>query len=249
MKTILDGTTKLLNESIDLIGNTLLEKVIFVGGWGPYLRHKKIHPGTKDVDIMFPMDYSPKDIEDVLENFLQNSFYISAKHDFQLCRAYEIGKRTYIFNVDLLHPTEGKIQKVDFVNIMDLDVTFDGIKVKTIQSINILHGNLIHSQQLVEKIKFNGKDINVLDGAGIVISKLSACHNNKRPRDIFDIYLSLKEPNTLDKVKFLSTINSAVKEELEKYRDLLRKNWRDYEKSLLLFKVKDPNAQKLLLME
>lgn len=249
MKDILEGTTKLLTESIGLIGDSLLEKVIFVGGWGPYLRHQDIHPGTKDVDIMFPMDYSPKEIEKVLENFLENSFYISAKHDFQLCRAYDIGKRKYIFNVDLLHPTEGKIQKVDFIDIMDLDVTVDGIKVKTILTINILHGDLIHSQQLVDKINFSGKVINVLDGAGIVISKLSACHNKKRPRDIFDIYLSLKEPNTLEKVKYLSTISSAVNDELEKYRDLLRKNWKDYEKSLRLFKVEDSEAQKLLLMK
>ncbi|KAF2514370.1 hypothetical protein EYY60_03700 [Flavobacterium zhairuonense] len=249
MKDILEGTTKLLTESINLIGDSLLEKVIFVGGWGPYLRHQDVHPGTKDVDILFPMNYSPKEIEKVIENFLQNSFYISAKHDFQLCRAYEIGERTYIFNVDLLHPTEGKVQKIDFIDIMNLDVTVDGVKVKTVLTINILHGDLIHSEQLVDKINFSGKIINVLDGAGIVISKLSACHNKKRPRDIFDIYLSLKEPNTIEKVKYLSTISYSINEELENYRALLKKNWADYEASLRLFKVEDPNALKFLLIE
>ncbi|HEY4874527.1 MAG TPA: hypothetical protein VIH86_03075 [Puia sp.] len=80
----------------------------------------------KDVDILFPEDYSIAAMQLLLEKFLDNEFYISVKHDFQLCRAYKIGRRTYIYNVDLLHPTKGKIEKIDFVQIMDLDVTLDG---------------------------------------------------------------------------------------------------------------------------
>jgi len=248
MKDILEGSKQLLKESINLIGDSLLNEVVFVGGWGPYLRHMDVHPGTKDVDIMFPMNYSKERIENVLEDFLQNEFYISAKHDFQLCWAYQLGERTYIFNVDLLHPTEGKIQKVDFIEIMNLDVTVDGIRVKSILSINIPYGDLIHTQQLVDKVNFDGKIINVLDGAGIVISKLSACHNKKRQRDIYDIYLSLTEPNTLEKVMHLASINPTINEEIDKYVLLLKQNWKDYDANLKLFNVTDKNAKDILLM-
>ncbi len=247
MKDILEGSKELLNESINLIGDTLNE-VVFVGGWGPYLRHADIHPGTKDVDILFPMNYSREKIQIVLENFLNNKFFISAKHDFQLCRAYQLGERTYIFNVDLLHPTEGKIEKVDFVEIMDLDVTVDGIRVKPIISINIQFGEVIHSEKLIDQVDFNGRQINVLDGAGIIISKLSACHNKKRPRDIYDIYLSLSEPYALEKMHHLISINPTIREQFNKYCKLLKKNWIDYETSLKIFGVNDNKAKKKLLM-
>lgn len=247
MIDILDGSKQLLTESIHLVGD-MVNQVVFVGGWGPYLRHTDIHPGTKDVDILFPMNYSKVIIIGVLENFLNNKFYISAKHDFQLCRAYELGKRTYIFNVDLLHPTEGKIEKVDFVEIMDLDVTTDGIRVKPIISINIQFGDIIHSEKLIEQVEFAGKKINVLDGAGIVISKLDACHNKKRPRDIYDIYLSLNEPGTLEKMKYLVALNPTVHDQLNKYAHKLKNNWTVYENSLKSFGVNDPKAKELLLM-
>src|SRR2546421_7948040 len=89
---ILDGSKKLLTESVDLLGD-LKKDIVIVGGWGPYLRHPDKHPGTKDVDILFPTSYSKETITRVLEDFLSNGFFISAKHDFQLCKAYQIGKR------------------------------------------------------------------------------------------------------------------------------------------------------------
>ncbi|MBI5805339.1 nucleotidyl transferase AbiEii/AbiGii toxin family protein [candidate division TA06 bacterium] len=247
MKDILEGSKQLLTESIDLLGKTVNE-VIFIGGWGPYLRHIDRHPGTKDVDILFPLNYSREIIISILENFLKNNFYISAKHDFQLCRAFQIGERTYIFNVDLLHPTEGKIEKVDFIEIMDLDVTVDGIRVKPIVSINVEFGDVIHSEKLIGQVEFAGKKIKVLDGAGIVISKLSACHNKKRPRDIYDIYLSLTEPNTIGKMEKLVSINPLIKKKLDEYAEHLKNNWSDYENSLKTFGVNDPKAKELLLM-
>ena len=247
MKDILEGSKQLLTESINLIED-LLNEVVFVGGWGPYLRHVDKHPGTKDVDILFPMNYKRERIVSILENFLNNKFYISAKHDFQLCRAYQLGERTYIYNVDLLHPTEGKIEKVDFIEIMDLDVTIDGIRVKPIISINIQFGDVIHSEKLIDQVEFGGKKINVLDGAGIVISKLSSCHNKKRPRDIYDIYLSLLEPNTADKMNHLVKINPTIDQQLAKYAELLKKSWADYENSLKIFGVKDDKAKEILLM-
>ena len=124
-----------------------------MGGWGPYLRHTNKHPGTRDVDILFPENYKRERIVTILDRFLENGFFISAKNDFQLCRAYKLGKQTYIYNVDLLHPTEGKINKVDFIEILDLDVTVDGIRVKPIITVNIQYGDVIYSKNLYEKIQ------------------------------------------------------------------------------------------------
>src|SRR6185437_6487160 len=165
MKTIIEGAQNLLIESLNILGDSK-DDVIIVGGWGPYLRNKDIHAGTKDVDILFPKSYSKEEIGNILDRFLDKDFFINAKHDFQLCRNYQIGKRKYIYNVDLLHPTEGKINKVDFIEIMDLDVTVDGIIVKPIITINILYGDVLYSQKLFEKITFGDQTFNVLDGAG-----------------------------------------------------------------------------------
>lgn len=246
MTDILEGSKQLLDESISLLDNTI-QDVIIVGGWGPYLRHQDRHPGTKDVDILFPVKYDKKGMLEIMNRFLENGFFISAKNDFQLCRAYKLGSQTYIYNVDLLHATEGKLNKVDFVEIMDLDVT-DGIRVKPLMTINIMHGQEIYSENLFETIEFNKKKFKVLDAAGIIISKIESCRNKKRQRDIYDIYLSLLEPNAMEKVTQLIGSNMATKEEFEKYAQRLKNDWATYEGHLKMFGVVDPNAQNKLLM-
>lgn len=246
MTDILEGSKQLLDESISLLDNTI-DDVIIVGGWGPYLRHSDKHPGTKDVDILFPIKYDKKGMLGIMNRFLDNGFFISAKNDFQLCRAYKLGNQTYIYNVDLLHATEGKLNKVDFVEIMNLDVT-DGIRVKPLLTINIMHGKEIYSETLFETIEFNKRKFNVLDAAGIIISKIDSCHNKKRQRDIYDIYLSLSEPNAMEKVTQLINSNYAIKEEFEKYANRLKNDWDVYEGHLKLFGVNDPNAKEKLIM-
>lgn len=246
MTDILEGSKQLLDESISLLSNSI-EDVIIVGGWGPYLRHSDKHPGTKDVDILFPVKYDKKGMLEIMNRFLDNGFFISAKNDFQLCRAYKLGNQTYIYNVDLLHATEGKLNKVDFVEIMDLDVT-DGIRVKPLLTINIMHGKEIYSENLFELIEFNKKKFKVLDAAGIIISKIESCHNKKRQRDIYDIYLSLSEPKAIEKVTQLMGSNISTKEEFEKYANRLKSDWQTYEGHLKMFDIDDPNAKEKLLM-
>lgn len=248
MQDINDGARQLLSESLHIIEKKL-DQVVVVGGWGPYLRHTEVHPGTKDVDILFTVNDSVSDIRKIIEKFLQNGFYISAKHDFQLCKAIKMGEHTYIYNVDLLHPTEGIVNKVDFVEIMDLDVTDQGIKVKPIRSINIQYGDVITSEKLFESITFEDKSFNVLDGAGIVISKLNSCHNKKRPRDIFDIYLSLKEENTFEKIEYLRRVSPLLDKNFEKYLKRIDKYWETYKSHLSEFGITDSNAKNILLLE
>lgn len=246
MKDILDGAKQLLRESAEIIDGEVLD-IIFVGGWGPYIRHTDRHPGTRDVDLLFPEKYSKNDMAEVLNRFLKYGYFVSAKHDFQLCRAIDLGSQTYIYNVDLLHPTEGKMNKVDFVEIMDLDVT-DGIRVKSILSINIQYGSEIYSNELYESVTFDGNTFNVLDGAGIIISKLNSAHNKKRLRDIFDIYLSLEEKGALEKLLQLGSCNPTVQKNIEDFNEKVSGNWEFYETSLKKFGVENP-VQKHLILE
>jgi hypothetical protein len=247
MKDIFDGAKRLLSESITLIDDSIKDEIVIVGGWGVYLRHKEVHPGTKDVDILLPISYTKDSVTQVLTKFLNNGFFISAKHDFQLCKAYEIGSHTYIYNVDLLHPTQGKVNKVDFIQIMDLDVTVDGIRVKPIISINIEFGDVISSEKLFQYTEFNGQKFKVLDGAGIVISKMNSCQNKKRPRDIYDIYLSLMEPGILEKLDHLRGINPTIKENFATFLSKIQSEWETYEEHLKEFKVNSPDGKKVLL--
>jgi hypothetical protein len=245
MKDIFDGSKKLLNESIEIIGDAVND-IILVGGWGPYIRHSQIHPGTSDVDLLFPATYTKEDTTAILQKFLSQGYYISAKHDFQLCRAFQIGQQTYIYNVDLLHPTDGKVNKVDFVEIMDLDVT-NGIRVKTMLSVNIQYGEEIYSNELYSVVEFENQKFKVLDGAGMVISKLNSCHNKKRLRDIFDIYLSLSEKGTRDKLINLGTISPIIKANFSDYNNKLTEDPNFYLSSLKTFGVINPKLKEILI--
>jgi hypothetical protein len=203
-------------------------------------------PETRDVDLLFPERYSKDDMSEILHRFLNFGYFVSAKHDFQLCRAINLGKQTYIYNVDLLHPTKGKMNKVDFVEIMDLDVT-DGIRVKSMLSINIQYGSEIYSNKLYELASFEGRQFNVLDGAGIIISKLNSAHNKKRQRDIFDIYLSLEEKGTLEKLLQLGISNHIVQNNIDDFNKKVHSDWEFYEESLKKYGIKNPRLKHLIL--
>ncbi|HEY4874528.1 MAG TPA: hypothetical protein VIH86_03080 [Puia sp.] len=109
-------------------------------------------------------------------------------------------------------------------------------------------GDVIYSERLIEKVNFENYKINVLDGAGVVISKLISSSNSKRPRDIYDIYLSLTESSTLGKMKHLVSINPTINDHLVTYASLVKENWTKYENSLIDFGIFDPDAKNKLLM-
>ena len=237
MNNLLDGTNELLRETVDLLGDAAME-TLFVGGWGPYIRNTERHPGTKDVDILFPKSYSRDDIKAATQNFLDAGFFLSAKHDFQLFRQYKIGNHTYIFNVDLLHPAIQKVSKAEFVDVIDLDITFDGTLAKKVKTICIVGGNLLFDHSLYVETEYRGQKFNTLSPAGIVLSKLQSCHNAKRSRDIFDIHLSLLEnPNVGKEIDELANQYDNVSEMLDDYRDRLKTKWFFYEQCLTDFGV------------
>lgn len=234
---ILDGARALLTKSIDLLGAAGPD-TIFVGGWGPYLRNSECHPGTKDVDILFPKHYTRDDIKKAVQPFLDEGFLLSAKHDFQLFWPYEIGEYRYIFNVDLLHPVIQKLKKAEFIDIIDLGTTIEGTIVKTVKTIGIVGGEVLFDAGLHEDTQVDGRSFRTLSPSGVVLSKLDSCHSPKRPRDIFDIHLSIQEdPNLGRQLTELATSYENIENQLARYRERLKKNRRFYSECLLEFNV------------
>jgi hypothetical protein len=224
MKTILDGARRLLLDVADILKNR--NDVLFVGGWGPYLRNPSNHPGTLDVDLLFPAEHTKEQMSEIAEMFLTKNFLVSAKHSFQLLKEYEIGSRRYIYNVDFLHPTLEKTHAAEFRDIIDLDITIDGTKLKNMKSICMPYGDVLFSIDMNNVTKVDDRLIRILEPAGVVFSKLKSCMNPKRTRDIFDILLSCREdPSLWGKLDDLSQADSRVGEHIEEYRKLISDNW------------------------
>lgn len=249
MKTILEGSCQLLMECIALQGKTIADTVI-IGGWGPYIRHRNSHPGTRDVDILFPLDYTAEDIKSAVEPFLEAGFLLSAKHDFQLFRKYNIGKYDYIFNVDLLHPVIQRTHRCEVMDIIDLDVTINGTLAKTVQTMCIENGQAIFDPQepLTTVLQLNGLRFRALNGAGVVVTKINSCHNLKRPRDIYDIFLSLQEGDSVREALYrLYLNNSGFQHSVDNFKARLKSSWMFYATSLHDYGVKDiDEARKVL---
>lgn len=222
----------MLREAITTLGEDASE-IIVVGGWGPFLRNREQHPGTKDVDLLFPSYYDRDEIGAVIKRFLEVGFLLSAKHNFQLFRPYAIGKQTYVYNVDLLHPVIQNTNKVEFVDVLDLDVTLDGTRVKTVDTICIEGGDIFFLEQLVTATEYQGLKFRTLSPVGVVLSKLRSCHNPKRPRDIFDIYLALSESKNIERdLEDLASRYGYVQSAMDEYKGKLACNWAFYEECL-----------------
>lgn len=247
MKTLTDGANELLREAVQLLGDVGKDTVL-VGGWGPYIRNLGSHPGTKDVDILFPKSYTRDDIAKATKPFLDAGFLLSAKHDFQLFRPYRIGNHSYVFNVDLLHPVIQKTSMAEFMDIIDLDITFDGKMAKAVKTICIVGGNIMFDHKLYVETNYSGLSFNTLSPTGIVLSKLQSCENPKRPRDIYDIYLSVREnPNVGRELEALAEKYDNVSEMLEEYRGKHDKKWKFYRECLMSFSVDaNQNVQRQL---
>lgn len=232
LKTVRDGARQLLLDTLETLSSEAGELIV-VGGWGPYLRNECVHPGTRDVDLLFPAKYTRDDIGRVVEKFLEREYLLSAKHDFQLFRPYQIGKWTYVFNVDLLHPILQRTNRVEFMDVLDLDIAIDGVLVKQVQTMGIEDGQLFFDETLYTESILDGRRFNTLSAAGVVISKLSSCHNPKRPRDIYDIWLSLREHSGVpSELRELMSNHPTLRQLAGSYSTKLRDNWPMYQSFL-----------------
>ncbi len=206
LETINEGAEHLLSESCRILGSDI-DDVLVVGGWGTFLRNPNEHPGSRDVDILFPLSYDRERMCSSIMRFLDDGFLVSAKHDFQIMKPILIGDRQYLYNVDFLHPVVGKKDIVEFQDMIQFDETIDGFLPKKSKTVGIERGDLFFQEQMFESMSFNGHTFNGLNGTGIVLSKVSACMNRKRPRDIYDMTLEWKRNSELIDADLVRLIN------------------------------------------
>jgi hypothetical protein len=211
MKTVLDGSKELLIDVATILNKECVDYVI-VGGWSPYVRNKSIyaHPGTKDVDILFPDAYAEGGITKVIQIFLNSGYLLSAKHDFQLLKKIEINGYSLIFNIDLLHPSEIKNNPELFVDQLDLKILEGDIgKSKFVRSFVLPSAQILFEENLYSKYSMshtNNKtvEIPIITEIGCILSKCESVTLDKRQRDAFDIFvsvMSLKKSDFKTKMK------------------------------------------------
>lgn len=230
-----EAARALLVETCTLLNNEDVEYVI-AGGWVPLLRgraeHGLRHPGTRDVDVLFNDDRQT--IRTAAELMLKSGFVLSAKHQFQLLRVFHVGSRKFVFNVDLMHPSESAKQSSMFEDIMDLGINsyYDETRPK-LKSICFPSSAIIFEQNLWSRLKvsatgFSGKliecDVPLMDEAALILSKSESVTQAKRPRDAFDIYFltSGSDASAISgKLKGLATSFPQVSRQLDALRKFL----------------------------
>jgi len=207
--TIQDGALALLGETVDILNNNYIEYII-VGGWSPFLLNSSPfpHPGTKDVDILFKSGTQKGELKTLIEVFLKGGFVQSAKHPFQLLKVIEINGYQFMFNIDLLHPDDQAKNPEMFVDHIDFpvkeshsmlidysgktiilpksDFFFDGFYTKFSYEFELTSGEK-------KTIEFN-----LLDEAGLILSKTKSAFNEKRTRDAYDIFLAIQQSRNYD---------------------------------------------------
>lgn len=229
---LLYETTRLLNE--------LEVKYIIVGGWAPFLLNSKpfLHPGTKDVDVLFDGAYEKGKLKEVINGFLGNGFILSAKHDFQLFKPIKVSGQSFVYNVDLLHPLETIKPKDIYVEHIDLAIPADKYQSRTFKMKSIA---LPSSQSLFDSNLFANYDLKIVtkDGnelnqtiplmgeLGTLITKSQSVSKDKRYRDSLDIYLTIKQSGNL--TALISSVNRLKESHLNTYNNLygIRKAYED----------------------
>lgn len=199
----------------------------------------------------FPAEHTNEQASEIVKEFLEHGFVVSAKHSFQLLKEYTVGDQRYIYNVDFLHPTLEKSLVAKFRDIIDFDITIDGNKIKKLTSICMPYGDILFCHGMNKIFEVAGRRIMLLEPAGVVFSKLRSCTNEKRPRDIFDILLSCEEdPSLWDILNKLSDADHRVAEMIRSYKKDITERWCFFEKCLSEFSVAgSPEIQKELIGE
>lgn len=181
-----------------------------VGGWSPVLRNtaKVTHPGTRDVDLLFSEGATKEALKDVVSAFLDSGYLLSAKHEFQVLRTLPVGGRNFVFNVDLLHPHEGEVKGELCVDQLSFPIPHKDYKSTYVftKSIALPNAGFVFDGFVAEEsIEFMMPDgtkachvVPVIDEVGLIATKCKSCMVQKRPRDIFDIYLAISSPRNVE---------------------------------------------------
>lgn len=183
------------------------------GGWSPVLRNstRVSHPGTKDVDLLFSEGATKDSLKDVVSAFLQRGYFVSAKHEFQVLRTLNVCGTEFVFNVDLLHPHEGDVTGEMFVDHLSLPIPKEDFKSTHVFLVSIALPNagfVFDGFVVRESLEFLMPDgvtakheVPIIDEVGLIATKSKSCLVQKRPRDIFDIYLAISSPRNQNEFK------------------------------------------------
>jgi hypothetical protein len=177
-----------------------------VGGWSPFYLNNPtgLHPGSKDVDLLFSEAVEAKGLEKVVGQFLARGYLPSAKHDFQLLRIAGEENRRFVFNVDLLHPKESTVPRGEslFVDHLELPMPESEFirQHHFVRSIALPSSQFIFdfnriAQKSIRCRFVDGQEAEVTvplaDEAAILVTKSESMRGNKRPRDPLDIYVAI----------------------------------------------------------
>lgn len=186
------------------------KEFVVVGGWSPFLRNTALvsHPGTRDVDLLFSEGATRASLKDLVCAFLDSGYLLSAKHEFQVLRTLPVGGRNFVFNVDLLHPHEGEVKGDLFVDQLSFPIPHEDYKSTYVftKSIALPNAGFVFDGFFAEEsIEFMMPDgttaqhkVPVIDEVGLLATKSKSCMVQKRPRDIFDIYLAISSPRNVE---------------------------------------------------
>ena len=196
INSIIEGSFSLLKDTASILEKANIDYII-IGGWSPFILNSDetfTHPGTKDVDILFKDGMNPGELKHVIQLFLENEFLLSAKHDFQLLKEIQIQGKSFIYNIDLLHPSESKNNPDLFVDHLEFDIPIDRYRSERFmqKSIVLPESNILFDGYS-EKVHVNeiGIDIMLMNETGCLITKSSSVKVTKRPRDSYDIFLAI----------------------------------------------------------
>jgi hypothetical protein len=181
------------------------ESFAVIGGWSPFLLNSTPigHPGTADVDLLFAEGVTPGRLKHAYELFLAAGYHPSAKHPFQLIQLMQVGAEKLAFNIDILHPNE-QARRDLFADHIELPVPVTPFMQKNLKmkSIAVPASRFIfkyHRTAIVsvKQINTSGQEIYtpvpVIDEAALIVTKSYSFRNPKRNRDLFDIYLAVKQ--------------------------------------------------------
>lgn len=246
-ETMFIGAQNLLNDVNEVLKNY---QFMVVGGWCPYFISEskvKKHPGTKDVDVLFKKNLDENEWKQLVKKFREQNFIPSAKHPFQLLKEYEVGGEKFIYNVDLMHPHKGGLEKDEsmFEEKYDYGVPQNHMSKMTyhLKTIVLLDSSYFFKSSLSERRnvslqlldgKRNEIEITFLNEAGIIVSKAESYKNAKRPRDAFDIALSIvngKDEKGIknDLMQYVEVINKINSDDiLSKSKSYMQNNSINY---------------------
>jgi len=175
-----------------------------MGGWNAllYKRPERVHPRTFDVDLLLPPKLERAAAETLIRTFLDCGFAQSAKHAFQLIREVNLAGNRFAYNVDLLHPFLESRYPEMFLDLLEFHVPlsdFDRSTMNFSKSI-VLPGidQFIwaqHSTRTLSIVEAGARyEIKALfpDPVAFVCSKALALGGPKRPRDAYDIFVTLE---------------------------------------------------------